>query len=150
MRSCSATRNQDGRSFHSGRSDGDGDAGRRDRPLNRRQHSLLFGGGILREGGSESRLRQIDQPLIVGRELGRLRMRLSAIENVRDRLALVRRERGHIDERPHLLVPRRPDHGTGIGVAGENDRSRHPLERSVERRDVVAGTMSAAAAPPPP
>jgi len=93
---------------------------------------------MLREGGSESRLRQVDQPVIVGRELGRLRMRLSTIENVGNGFALVRSESSHVNECPHLLVPCGPDHGPGIGVAGENDRSRHARERSFERRDVVA------------
>jgi hypothetical protein len=93
---------------------------------------------MLCEGGSEGCLRQVDQPVIVGRELGRLRMRLSAIENVGNRFAFVRSESSHINERPHLLVPCGPDHGPGIGVAGENDRSGHAPERPFERRDVIA------------
>ena len=137
MRSCSATRNQVGRSFHSGRSIGDGDAGRRDRPLNGRQHGEFLRRGILREGGGEGCLGQIDQPMIVGRELGRLRMRLGAVEHIRDRFALVRSERGDVDQRLHLLVARRPDDGSGIGVADENDRPCHPLQGSIKRRHVV-------------
>jgi hypothetical protein len=37
----------------------------------------------LGEGGGEGRLGQIDQPVIVGRQLGRLRVRLRAVEDVR-------------------------------------------------------------------
>ena len=103
-----------------------------------RLQRLHSGIGMLREGSSESRLRQVDYPLLVGREHGRLRMWRSAVEKVRNRFALVRRESSHINERPHLLGPCGPDYGPGIGVAGENDRSRHAGQRSFERRDVVA------------
>ena len=115
----------------------DGDAGGRDRPLDRRQHRQLFGGSVLREGGGEGLLGQIDQPMIVGRELGRLRMRLGAVEHVRDRLALVRSQGGDVDERLHLLAARRRNHGAGVGVAGEDDWPRDPFQRAIERRHVV-------------
>ena len=69
-------------------------------------------------------------------------MRLAASEHVRDRLAFVRGERGHIDKRLHLLAARRPDDPAGISVAGEHNRSLHPLERPVERRDVVLEDVS--------
>ena len=50
--------------------DGNADARRRDWPLHRRQYGQLLGGRILGESGGEGRLRQIDQPMIVGRSLG--------------------------------------------------------------------------------
>ena len=115
----------------------DGDAGGRNRPLDRSQHRQLFLGSVLREGGGESRLWQIDQPMRVRRELGRLRMRLAAREHVRDRLAFVGGERGHIDERLHLLAAGRADDGAGIGVGDEHGRPGYALERPVERRDIV-------------
>ena len=120
-----------------GPSDLDSDAGGRDRPLDRRQHRQLFLGSILREGGGEGRFGQIHQTMRVRGELRRLRMRRAASEHVRDRLAFVRGERGHIDERLHLVAARRPDDPAGIGVAGEDNGSLHSLERPVERSDVV-------------
>ena len=150
MRSCSATRNQLGRSFHNGRGHGDGDAGRRDRPLDRRQHRQFFRGGVLRKGRAEGRIGQIDQAMVVGRELGRLRMRLGRGRTRRRPFRLRPAPGGDIDERLHLLAPRRRDHGAGIGVAGEHDRPGDPLQRAIERRDIVLRTRSAAAAPPRP
>ena len=128
----------------------DTDAGGRDRPLDRREHRQLFPGGILREGGGEGRFGQIDQPMRVRRELGRLRVRGAAVEHVRHRLAFVRGERGHVDERLHLVAAGRPDDRAGIGVAGEDDRPLDPLERPVERGRRRHGTTSAAAAPRSP
>ena len=73
----------------------------------------------------------------VGDELGRLGMRRATREYVRHRLAFVRRERRHIDERLHLVTAGRPDDGAGIGVTGEDNRPSDSLKRPVERRDVV-------------
>ena len=64
-------------------------------------------------------------------------MRLGAIEDVRDRLALVRRQGGDVDQRLHLVAARRRDHGAGIGVTGQDDRPRHPLQGAIERRHVI-------------
>ena len=118
--------------------DGDADAGRRDRPLNRRQHGQFLRGSILGEGGGESGLGQIDQAVIVGSQLGRLRVRRRC----------GRRHPRRFRPRPEPGRPRRRapctfssarcrDDGAGIGVADENDRPRHALERSVERRHII-------------
>jgi hypothetical protein len=75
--------------------------------------------------------------MAVGCELRRLRMRLGPVEDIRDRLALVRRERGNVDERLHRLAARRRDHGSRIGVTNQNDGPRYPLKGSIERRHVI-------------
>ena len=89
MRSCSAMRNQLGRSFHSGRFIGTlmhaGESG----PLNRREQRQLIGRGILRERRGEGLVRKIDQPMFVRRQLGSQRMRLVTIKDIGDCLAFI-------------------------------------------------------------
>jgi hypothetical protein len=115
----------------------DGDAGRRDRPLHRRQHGQFLRGGMLREGSREGRLRQPDQPVAVWCELGRLWMRLGPVEDIGDRLAFVRSERGDVDERLHLFAARRRDHRTRISVADENDRLSRAIKGSIKCRHII-------------
>ena len=147
MRSCSATRNQLGRSFHSGRRTRHADAGRRDRPLHRGEHRQLFGGRVLREGGGEGLVGQPDQPVASGASFGACGMRLGAIEHIGDRLAFVRRQRGDIDQRLDLVAARRRDHGAGIGMAGQHDRARRPARACGRAPPRRPRTRSAAAAP---
>ena len=49
---------------------------------------------VLREGGAKGRHLADRSAMIVGRELGRLRMRLATVKHVRDGLALIRGQRG--------------------------------------------------------
>jgi hypothetical protein len=64
-------------------------------------------------------------------------MRRGPVEDIRDRLALVRRECGDVDERLHRLAAGRRDHGSRIGVADENDRPGGALDGSIECCHVV-------------
>ena len=74
----------------------------------------------------------------IWRQLGSLRVRFTAVEDIRDGLTLIRCQGSHIDKTLHLFVARRRDDGAGIGVADKNDRPRHALKRAVERRDIIA------------
>jgi hypothetical protein len=65
-------------------------------------------------------------------------VRFGAVEDIRDGLALVRRQGSDVDERLHLLIARGRDDGAAIGVADEDDRSGHAFERAVECRDIIA------------
>jgi hypothetical protein len=65
-------------------------------------------------------------------------MRRATIEDIGHRLTFVRRERGDVDERLHLVAAGRPNDRAGIGVASEDNRPFGSLERPVERGDVIA------------
>ncbi len=75
------------------------DAGHGDRPLNGRQDRLLFGGGFWAKAAANASSGKPDQPVIIRRQLRRLRMRLGAIEHVGDGFAFIRRKRRNIDQR---------------------------------------------------
>ena len=64
-------------------------------------------------------------------------MRRAAVEDVGHRLAFVRSERCHVDERLHLVAAGRPNDRAGIGVASEDNRPFDSLERPIERGDIV-------------
>src|SRR6185437_8881447 len=97
IRSCSATRNQDRRSFHSGLGTATvmqaGEIGRWVAVNTASSSAAAF---CAKAG--EGCVGQIDQAVIVRHELGRLGMRLAAVEHVRDCLALSWGQRGHVDE----------------------------------------------------
>ena len=69
------------------------DASRRNRPLDGRQQRQLIGGSVLYEGRSEGFLGQVDQAVVVGRQLRGLRVWDRAVEHVGDGLALIGSER---------------------------------------------------------
>ena len=117
--------------------DGHVDAGSRDRSLHSPQYGQFLRRGIWSEGRGECGIRQIDQPVLVGSQLGRLRVRLGAIEDVGDGFSLVWSQGGDINERFHLLVRRRGDDGACIRMAGKNDRPGHSLQRPIEGRHII-------------
>src|SRR5580693_6933308 len=65
------------------------DACRRDRPLDCGEQRQIINRGILRERRGECLVRQIDQPMIVRRQLWSQRMRLATIEDIGDSLAFI-------------------------------------------------------------
>ena len=92
-----------------------------------------FGAKAVAKGG----VGQIDEPMAVGSQLRRLRVRLCAIEHIRDGLALVRRKGRHVDERLHSLIAHRSNDSTGVSVARQHHGARYALQRAVERRHVI-------------
>ncbi len=64
-------------------------------------------------------------------------MRLAAVEDITHRLALVGGERGNLDDRPDLLVGRRPDDRSCVGVPNHHDRTLDSLQGPIKGRHIV-------------
>src|SRR5271156_6495620 len=113
------------------------DACRRDRPLNRAEQRQFVSRGILRECRGECLVRQIDQPMLVRRQLWCQRMRLGTIKDIGDSLAFIRSKASDVNKRLHLLIPRSRDHGASIGVPHKNGGSRNSLQCALNGRGIL-------------
>ena len=137
MRSSSATRYQVGRSFQPGSRDGLLDARDGDRSLNRGEHGVFFGGGVVGECVAKGVGGQPDPSLVVGLEFWCLRMRGIAVEDVGDGFALVGSQGGDVHQGLEARVAGRADDAAGIGVTCEDDWSFGAVDGSFHCLHVV-------------
>jgi len=137
IRSSSATRNQLGRSCHSGRGTGTlmqaAASGRCVAASSACSSGVACWANALLNASSG----EPDQAVGVRAERGGFRMVFRPVVDVADGLALVRGERGDVDERRHGLMAGRRDDRAGVGVPGHHDRALDALQRPVERRHVI-------------
>jgi hypothetical protein len=78
-----------------------------------------------------------DQPMRIRLQMRRLRMRLGAIKDVRDRFTLRGRQRSHIYERLYPVVLRAGDHRACIGVSRQQHRPTGSPNHTLESGDVL-------------
>src|SRR5205823_5326702 len=92
---------------------------------------------ILGEGVLETFWRHPDQTVSVGPQMGSLRMKFSTVEYLSYCLTLVGSESSNINERSHLLVCCRCDHGTSVRVPNKQNRAVGSLQNAIECSGVV-------------
>src|SRR6478609_8814251 len=91
----------------------------------------------MREGIEESFLRHPDPSVLVRSQLGCLRMRFVAVEDLGDSLTLLGGKRRHIDQCFYALLIHCCNHCTGVGVSRYNHGTFCPGDRPVQRGDIV-------------
>jgi len=96
-----------------------------------------LGGRVLRESSAKSFMWHPDEPVRIGRQMRRLRMRLFAIEQFGDRLAFVGRQGCDKGQRPDSRVGGRCYDRAGIGVRYQDHRATGAFERAVKRGDII-------------
>lgn len=136
IRSCFATRYQDGTLFHSGR--GAFDTGDVDGTLHRGKKGVLFGRSVLRECRRNPRIRHPDEAMRVPGELRCLRMRGLAVEDFRHGVPFAGRQSRYEHQSAYAIVPGRADHRAGVGVGCQDDG----VTGSLRARPIGSGSVN--------
>ena len=108
-----------------------------DRPLDRGEQGLFFGGCVLCKRRRKSVLGQPNPTAVIGREFWCLRVRRIAVENVGDGFALVGRQGDHVNQRLEARMVGCADNAAGVRVAGQHDRSFGSIDSSLDGVHVI-------------